>query len=185
MVHRCALSVAIALTLLISAACGAKPSPGVETGSKPAPVANTSGQTSEKKFEDFEPKKYEDRYRAALMELIDAKLEGQPIKKEKHRVAQGEVVDLLEALKNSVSTVKSGGKKALSKAETQEAGQTAEENVVPLKRGEKKATNRKSTAKSAARAHKASGIGRISKTGTKAKKTSKAGAKSKSKKRSA
>ncbi len=60
MVHRCALSVAIALTLLISAACGAKPSPGVETGSKPAPVANTSGQTSEKKFEDFEPKKFND-----------------------------------------------------------------------------------------------------------------------------
>lgn len=134
--------------------------------------------------EDFEPQKYEDRYRAALMEVIEAKLEGQPVKQEKHRTAQGEVVDLLEALKNSVSNVKSGGKKTARGADTEESAEE-EENVVPLKRGAKKSGTRKTPAKSAARAHKASGIGRISKTKTTAKKSSKTTAKSKSKKRSA
>jgi DNA end-binding protein Ku len=134
--------------------------------------------------EDFEPKKYEDRYRAALMEVIEAKLEGQPVKQEKHRAAQGEVVDLLEALKNSVSNVKSGGKKAARGTDTEESADE-EENVVPLKRGAKKSGTRKTPAKSAARAHKASGIGRIAKTKTATKKSSKTSAKSKSKKRSA
>ena len=60
--------------------------------------------------EDFEPAKYEDRYRSALMEMIDAKLEGQPVKRDKHKAAQGEVVDLLEALRNSVSSAKGGSK---------------------------------------------------------------------------
>lgn len=134
--------------------------------------------------ENFEPKKYEDRYRAALMELIDAKLEGEPVKKEKHRAAQGEVVDLLEALKNSVSSVKTGGRKALAKAEESETEE--EENVVPLKRGAKKTGTRKSTAKSAARVHKTSGLGRISKSASKTmKKSAKTSTKSKSKKRSA
>lgn len=134
--------------------------------------------------EDFEPKKYEDRYRAALMELIDAKLEGEPVKKEKHRAAQGEVVDLLEALKNSVSSVKTGGRKALAKAEESETEEEA--NVLPLKRGAKKTGTRKSTAKSAARVHKTSGLGRISKSASKTtKKSAKTSTKSKSKKRSA
>ncbi len=132
--------------------------------------------------EEFEPEKYEDRYRAALLELIDAKLEGQPVKKEKHRVAQGELVDLLEALKNSVSSVKSGAKKALKK--TQEG---KSENVVPLKNASKRSAQRKTAAKSAARAPKASAIGRIAKTKRKAstKKVIKTRTRSKSKKRSA
>lgn len=127
--------------------------------------------------EKFEPEKYEDRYRTALLEMIDAKLKGQPVKKDKHRVVQGEVVDLLEALKNSVSTVKSSGKKALSKA------QEKEENVVSLKN----ASSKSATRKTAARAQKASGIGRIAKTTTRraTKKGAKTTAKSKSKKRSA
>jgi DNA end-binding protein Ku len=133
--------------------------------------------------EDFEPTKYEDRYRAALMEMIEAKLEGQPIKKEKLRTSQGEVVDLLEALKNSVSNVKSGGKRAAARNAEEE-----DENVVQIKRGAKKVSTSKAAPKSAARTQKASGIGRLAKSRTKAaapKKTAKTGAKSKSKKRSA
>jgi DNA end-binding protein Ku len=137
--------------------------------------------------EDFEPVKYEDRYRAALMEMIEAKLEGQPIKKEKHRTAEGKVVDLLEALKNSVSNAKSGSKGAAAKKAMAD-DEEEEENVVQIKRGAKKTTTRKTSTKSAARTQKASGIGRLAKSRTKAaptKKTAKTGAKSKSKKRSA
>jgi len=131
---------------------------------------------------EFEPEKYEDRYRAALLELIDAKVEGQPVKKEKRRAAQGELVDLLEALKNSVSSVKSGAKKVFKKAKEGES-----ENVVSLKSVSKKSAPRKTAVKSAARAQKASGIGRIAKTTTRnsTKKAAKTNAKSKSKKRSA
>ncbi len=130
--------------------------------------------------EEFAPAKYEDRYRVALMEMIEAKLEGQPVKQERHKTAQGHVVDLLEALKNSVSNVKSGGKVAAK-------NEKEEENVVPMKRGAKKTTTGKAAPKSAARTQKAAGIGRLAKSATKAtvKKTAKPAAKSKSKKRSA
>lgn len=128
--------------------------------------------------EDFEPEKYEDRYRAALMEMIDAKLEGQPVKNEKHRAVQGEFVDLLEALKNSVNSAKNGGEKAPLKEEV---------NVVPLQSASKRSAPAKTSVKSAARAQKASGIGRIAKTTnrTSTKKAAKTTAKSKSIKRSA
>lgn len=135
--------------------------------------------------EDFEPKKYEDRYREALMELIDAKLEGEPIKKEKHRAAQGEVIDLLEALKNSVSSVKSGGKKAARTDESVEEETEDEKKVVPLKHGTKKTAESKTRTKSAAPTQKVSGVGRLKTKAKAAKKAVKSGSKSKSRKRSA
>lgn len=130
--------------------------------------------------EDFEPSKYEDRYRTALMEMIDAKLEGQPIKREKHKADKGEVVDLLEALRNSVSTARSGAKGGRSKAKT-----AGDEKVVSIeKRPAKSAAEKKKTPRTAAKRQKAGGIGRLPKTST-AKKPRKAPAKAKSKKRSA
>lgn len=139
--------------------------------------------------EDFDPTKYEDRYRVALMEMIDAKLEGQPIKAEKHRVANGEVVDLLEALKNSVSNAKSGGKRTSDKAIKKAAeSEEDDENVVQLKRGSRKAPESKPTRKrptSAAKSQKSGGIGKLPKGKPAAKKPSKAGTKTKAKKRSA
>lgn len=143
--------------------------------------------------EDFDPSKYEDRYRAALMEMIDAKLAGQPVKRERHRAEQGEVVDLLEALKNSVSSIKTGGKQGAS---PKEKG-AEEKNVVPLERTSKtKATQAKKTPKSAARTQRTSGLGRLakavkkvenrrSKSNSPTKKTGKTGAKARSKRQSA
>lgn len=51
----------------------------------------------------FEPDKYQDGYRQALSEIIDAKLQGKRITKKK--ASKGEVIDLVEALKASVSRV--------------------------------------------------------------------------------
>ncbi len=128
--------------------------------------------------EDFEPGKYEDRYRAALMELIDAKLVGHPVRQQRSRAAQGEVVDLLEALKKSVSSVKSVDKRSAAKKE---------ENIVPLKGGKKATASSKVAAKSAAKVQKTSGIGRLPKkrTNSAPKKTTKSRTKTKSRQRSA
>ncbi len=128
--------------------------------------------------EDFEPSKYEDRYRSALMEMIDAKLEGQPVTREKHKAAQGEVVDLLEALRNSVSSAKGGSKKAKEKTE-------GDEKVVSIeKRASKAAPEKKKTAKTAAKRQKTASIGRLAKTRP-AKKVRKSTSKAKTKQRSA
>lgn len=63
---------------------------------------------------DFEPDKYHDNYREALMELIERKSEGQEIKRPK--AAAGKVTDLMEALRASIDAAKkeksSGGRTA-------------------------------------------------------------------------
>ena len=53
---------------------------------------------------DFEPERYEDEYRKALMEVIEAKAEGQEIKRP--APAPGKVTDLMEALRASIDAAK-------------------------------------------------------------------------------
>lgn len=55
---------------------------------------------------DFEPEKYRDNYREALLELIEAKAEGQEIKRP--APAAGRVTDLMEALRASVEAARRG-----------------------------------------------------------------------------
>jgi DNA end-binding protein Ku len=63
----------------------------------------------------FDPSKYEDRYEAALAELVKAKLEGKKIPARKP-VKSGEVVDLMEALRESAKAL--GGKKPAASTKT-------------------------------------------------------------------
>jgi DNA end-binding protein Ku len=53
----------------------------------------------------FKPEKYDDRYRKELLDLIKAKAEGQPLP-EPAEQQEGEVVDLLAALRESVERTK-------------------------------------------------------------------------------
>jgi DNA end-binding protein Ku len=53
---------------------------------------------------DFDPGKYQDNYREALMELIERKAEGQEIARP--RPAVGKVTDLMEALRASVEAAR-------------------------------------------------------------------------------
>ena len=55
--------------------------------------------------EEFDPEKYHDDYRKALMEIIDAKLEGQEFVAAP-AAPEGKVVDLMAALKASVDAAK-------------------------------------------------------------------------------
>jgi DNA end-binding protein Ku len=64
----------------------------------------------EQKSGHFDPSRFEDRYEAALIEIIEKKQKGLPIAKQK-RPAGGNVVDLMQALRESI---KGGGKAAAS-----------------------------------------------------------------------
>ena len=55
--------------------------------------------------EKFEPEKYDDRYRQELLDLIRAKAESQPLP-EPAQEQEGDVVDLLAALRESVERTK-------------------------------------------------------------------------------
>ena len=80
---------------------------------------------------EFEPEKYHDAYREALMELIEAKAEGQEIKRPKPVASK--ITDLMEALRASVDAAKkerSGG----SKAEAEDEQASEEPTAKPARR---------------------------------------------------
>jgi DNA end-binding protein Ku len=80
---------------------------------------------------DFEPEKYHDAYREALLELIEAKAEGQEIKRPKPAVSK--ITDLMEALRASVESAKkdkTGGGRAVAEDDEQ----AEEEPAKPARR---------------------------------------------------
>ena len=63
----------------------------------------------------FDPAKYDDTYRQELLELLRAKAEGEPLPPAEEE-PEGEVVDLMAALRESVErTQKSGRKRSRAK----------------------------------------------------------------------
>jgi DNA end-binding protein Ku len=72
-----------------------------------------AGSFIEALTEDFNPEEYTDEYRAAVMELIEAKLEDKDssdLAREVKPKAATQSDDLMDALKASVAAVKSGKK---------------------------------------------------------------------------
>jgi DNA end-binding protein Ku len=99
----------------------------------------------------FEPQKYKDRYREAMSELIEAKLEGQEVVAEK-APAQTKVVDLMDALRASVERAR-GGKSASRKVKPPE--ETAQQDKAEKqKRSATAGESRKRPAAVANRRHK-------------------------------
>jgi DNA end-binding protein Ku len=73
----------------------------------------------------FHPSDYDDRYDAALAELVKAKMAGRAIDRPKPRPG-GQVVDLMEALRQSAAAGKSGGEGAgKGKASTRKPAKTS------------------------------------------------------------
>lgn len=60
--------------------------------------------------EEFDPKKYHDEYREALVERIEAKAHGDEITQQPE-TPQAEVIDMVEALRRSIESAKGEGKK--------------------------------------------------------------------------
>jgi DNA end-binding protein Ku len=76
--------------------------PEVEISDQEIAIANTLIDLLAK---PFEPQAYQDEYRTALMQLIDAKLEGQEVVTQP-AVGEGKVIDLMEALRASVQAAR-------------------------------------------------------------------------------
>jgi len=71
---------------------------------------------------EFDPAAFDDRYDAALAELVKAKIEGREIRKPK-RKAEGKVIDLMEALRESAAAAgKARGRKPAKPAPRRKAG---------------------------------------------------------------
>ena len=78
----------------------------------------------------FDPTKFDDRYEAALAELVKAKLEGKKIEVPKEP-KRDKVVDLMDALRQSAGL---GGKKATMKPAKQKPRRAAKTKAAPRKK---------------------------------------------------
>jgi DNA end-binding protein Ku len=120
---------------------------------------------------DFDPEKYTDRYREALLELIEAKVEGKEIESAPEPKKKGEVIDLLDALQASMKKFGSTDKKKTSaigkrstaaKAPTKKTAKTttktthSKTSAAKSSREAKVASNTKRKRKAPARKRKAS-----------------------------
>lgn len=66
----------------------------------------------------FEPEKYDDEVRQRMLALIEKKIEGEDITKiEEPEAAEGQIIDLMEALKKSLAGKGEGEKKPAKRAE--------------------------------------------------------------------
>jgi DNA end-binding protein Ku len=89
------------------------PGPGAEPSSREMKVAK---QLIDSLTAKFEPDKYHDSYREAVLELIEAKAQGQEVVSEPPPEKAAPVVDLMSALEASLAAVK-------EKGETEDTGQ--------------------------------------------------------------
>ncbi len=97
--------------------------------------------------QEFSPSDYKDNYREALMQLIEAKLEGKELV-EAPVVASGNVIDLMEALQASMESMKA--KKAADKpaekpAKAQKTAEEPKEAVASAATGGEKAAKKRKT----------------------------------------
>jgi DNA end-binding protein Ku len=98
----------------------------------------------------FKPDEFTDNYRAALQEVIDAKVEGREVvAPEEDEEAPAAAVDLMAALKASVERAKAArgesapaapAKKTAAKKATKTAAKTAAKKATPAKKAAKKAS---------------------------------------------
>ncbi len=109
----------------------------------------------------FEPEKYHDEYREALMKLIEAKVEGKHLKPASDKSkGKGEVIDLFDALKASMEKYEGKGK---SKAAAKTKADDSDEE--PKSRSKSTASKKKTTAhRKTTSAAKSSSAGKIAST---------------------
>jgi len=89
-----------------------------------------------RKTAKFEPEKFTDQYEAALRELIDAKMKHLPLPVEHKAPAHGKVVNLMDALRQSVGP--SGEKKPPARATSPREKGKHKVAVMPAKAAEKR-----------------------------------------------
>jgi DNA end-binding protein Ku len=108
----------------------------------------------ETKTAEFEPKKFDDRYETALVELIEQKSKGKPIKAVAKQRGDSNVVDLMTALRQSLDA--GGGKAAKpTKAKVKKAKVSGQREMLLPIAGKKEAKPARKAQRPAARARKA------------------------------
>lgn len=87
----------------------------VPTGKPDKEMVDLAVELIERKSGDFKPEQFENHYHTALKELVDEKLKGHKVRAPKEATSSGKVIDLMAALKKSISDapgkpkVKAGG----------------------------------------------------------------------------
>jgi DNA end-binding protein Ku len=85
--------------------------------------------------DEFQPEKYQDEYRHRVLDLINQKVEGKEVTAVGPQVQRAQVIDLMEALKESLAKrVASGEKKPLAKAKRTEPATVAPAKKAAAKR---------------------------------------------------
>lgn len=113
---------------------------------KPAELAMAE-QLIESLTEDFDPMKFEDDYRERVMELIQAKADGEAFTPVADEEPEADVIDLAAALEASVAAAKAARERHPT-AKTEPVGEPAKKVA---KKAAKKSTAKKATKKSAAK----------------------------------
>lgn len=72
----------------------------------------------EKKSKKFEPKAFKDNYQEGLLEIIEAKLKGNKVKKSGESAKEDNVVNIVDALKRSLEQADKNAKKTTKKKST-------------------------------------------------------------------
>lgn len=85
---------------------------GDEIATKPAEVDLAVKLIEQLAADRFDPTLYEDEYRKAALEIIERKIEGQEVVSLPDKPARAQVIDLMDALKQSLATQKAPPKRA-------------------------------------------------------------------------
>jgi DNA end-binding protein Ku len=78
----------------------------------PAEFELANGLVEKLSSDDFQPEAYEDEYQNRVRAMLDNKVKGEEITVPPKAPARGHIIDLMEALKESMKTVERGKKTA-------------------------------------------------------------------------
>ena len=110
---------------------------------KPAELKLAKQLIDQVASKEFRPERYHDTVKARVMELIEKKIAGEDISVEPEQAVAGKVVDLMEALKQSLGGEKKPAKRAerpaKKAASKKAAGKTAASETAADKKGRKSA----------------------------------------------
>ena len=84
---------------------------GDEVATKPVEVDLAVKLIDQLATDAFTPEQYEDEYRKAALDIIERKIEGKEVVTMPERQPRAQVIDLMDALKQSLATQKTGGRK--------------------------------------------------------------------------
>ena len=100
-------------------------------------MVEIAGTIMERQAGHFEPAQFIDRYQEALRELIKARAAGRGPTKTKAPVIQGNVVDLMDALRRSLKADKSGAEKPSQSGKRVSKGDKRQQGLLLPIKGDK------------------------------------------------